>query len=78
MDTTDTHTMNLLFKQLGLADGDEDVSRFIVRHRPIPRDLEIYEASFWTSSQAQFLKESLNADAEWSEIVDELDARLRH
>ncbi|QQD19821.1 DUF2789 domain-containing protein [Spongiibacter nanhainus] len=72
------HSMNRLFQQLGLPDSDKDVESFIIRHRPIPRDLELHEASFWTKSQASFLKQALDEDADWAEIVDELDARLRH
>ncbi|MFT7406191.1 DUF2789 domain-containing protein [Zhongshania sp.] len=75
---TDLHTMNLLFDQLGLPSEDKEVERFIVRHRPLPRDLLIHEASFWKPAQASFLKESLDIDAEWAELVDELDARLRY
>lgn len=72
------HTMNSLFRQLGLPDSDEDVEGFIIRHRPIPRDLQLHEASFWKKSQADFLKQALDDDAEWAEMVDELDARLRY
>ncbi|WP_269619164.1 DUF2789 domain-containing protein [Zhongshania sp. BJYM1] len=75
---TDLHTMNLLFDQLGLPSEDKEIERFIVRHRPLPRGLQIHEASFWKPAQAKFLKESLDIDAEWAELVDELDARLRY
>ncbi|AKH69885.1 Protein of unknown function (DUF2789) [Spongiibacter sp. IMCC21906] len=72
------HTMNTLFQQLGLNDGDDEVEKFIIRHRPLPRDMELHEASFWNKSQAEFLKQALKDDAEWAELVDELDARLRY
>ncbi len=72
------HTMNTLFQQLGLNDSDDEVEKFIIRHRPLPRDMELHEASFWNKSQAEFLKQALKDDAEWAELVDELDARLRY
>ncbi|MFT5887830.1 MAG: hypothetical protein ACI9BO_000643 [Zhongshania sp.] len=75
---TELHTMNLLFQQLGLPASDEEIEKFIVRHRPLPRGLQIHEASFWKPAQTQLLKESLDLDAEWAELVDELDARLRY
>ncbi|NKI17959.1 DUF2789 domain-containing protein [Spongiibacter sp. KMU-166] len=78
MDIDSTHSMKSLFQQLGLEDSEEAIERFIVRHRPLPRDLLLHEASFWKPNQAAFLKESLDEDAEWAEIVDELDARMRH
>jgi hypothetical protein len=35
------------------------------------------QADFWSSSQAVFLKEALEEDADWVEAVNELDVRLR-
>ncbi len=72
------HSLKMLFQQLGLPDEEADIEKFIVRHRPLPRDMEIYEASFWNKSQSAFLKQALDDDAEWSELVDELDAMMRH
>ncbi|TBT33456.1 DUF2789 family protein, partial [Vibrio parahaemolyticus] len=35
------------------------------------------EASFWTHSQAAFLKQAIEEDADWAELVDQLDVMLR-
>ncbi len=72
------HSMSSLFEQLGLAAGSADIERFIDSHRPLPADLVLHQASFWSASQADFLKQALADDAEWAELVDELDAQLRH
>ncbi len=72
------HSINALFGQLGLPDSDAAVDRFIASHRPLPRELALAEASFWTPAQTAFLREAIAEDADWAEIVDQLDARLRH
>ncbi|NMU76583.1 DUF2789 family protein, partial [Vibrio parahaemolyticus] len=33
--------------------------------------------SFWTMSQANFLKQAIEEDADWAELVDQLDVMLR-
>ncbi|MBB3168964.1 DUF2789 domain-containing protein [Simiduia aestuariiviva] len=77
MDLHHTHNVKDLFQQLGLEDGDAAVERFIASHRLRPEDGELYRAIFWSPSQAKFIKESIEEDAEWAEAVDQLDARLR-
>jgi Protein of unknown function (DUF2789) len=39
-----------------------------------------HEATFWTESQAGFLRESVLADADWANVVDGLnvDLHARH
>jgi hypothetical protein len=71
-------TINNLFSQLGLPDGTRDVDAFIVRHQPLPQDMQLAEAPFWNEAQRRFLEEAFLEDADWAEAVDELDARLRH
>lgn len=70
------HSINALFQQLGLPDSDKAIDRFIAEHGPLPRTTILYKADFWTPAQAEFLQEALEDDADWAEIVDELDARL--
>ncbi len=72
------HSMSALFQQLGLPATPSDIETFIGRHRPLPKDLALHQAHFWSPSQAAFLKQDLDDDAEWAELVDELDAQLRH
>lgn len=71
------HNINMLFLQLGLPATDSDVNSFFSRHK-LDRETRLVNAEFWTESQAAFLNEALEEDADWTEIVDQLDARLRH
>lgn len=71
------HSLNNLFDQLGLASADADIDRFIDSYRPVPPTMPLAEAPFWTPSQASFIRQALELDADWSEAVDQLDTRLR-
>lgn len=71
-----THNINALFQQLGLPDGESDIEAFISEHSPLAQTTLLQHASFWSPAQASFLQEALEEDADWAEIVDELDARL--
>ncbi|AKT30078.1 DUF2789 domain-containing protein [Pseudomonas syringae pv. actinidiae] len=70
-----TTTINDLFAQLALATDDESIEAFIAAH-PLPNDVKLIDAHFWTPRQAEFLKEQLREDAEWAMVVDELNVRL--
>ncbi len=76
MDTS-RHTLEALFRQLGLPCAPTDIDRFILAHRPLPGLLALYEAPFWTAAQAEFLCDGVAADADWAEVVDQFDALLR-
>ncbi len=71
------HSMNTLFQQLGLPASDSEVDSFLSSHKLDP-GTRLVDADFWTEAQAAFLIEALEEDADWTEIVDQLDARLRH
>lgn len=71
------HNLNSLFAQLGLDSTNEGIDAFIHTMEPIPRNIPIYKADIWTNSQASFLKEALEDDADWAEVVDHLDSMLR-
>jgi hypothetical protein len=71
------HTLSNLFAQLGQPDDEAAIARFIDAHRPLPDGLQLHEASFWTPAQACFLREAIGEDADWAELVDDLNARLR-
>lgn len=75
MDTSN-HNMQSLFVQLGLPSEERDIQRFIVSHVISPSK-PLAEANFWRPSQAQFLREALQDDADWAELVDQLAAQLR-
>lgn len=76
MDTS-THTFNALFEQLGLPSSDTDVESFVAAHQPLGKSIALSEASFWSATQAEFLKQAIKDDSDWAEVVDQLDARLR-
>ena len=71
------HTLAELFKQLGLPDDSTSIEEFIATHRPIPEGTRLPEASFWNESQRRFLSEEWEEDADWAELVDTLNNRLR-
>lgn len=71
------HSMPKLFAQLGLADDEAAIARFIDSHRPLPGNIALHQASFWNASQASFLREAIVDDADWAEVVDTLSAELR-
>jgi hypothetical protein len=71
------HSLNSLFKQLGLDNSTNNITQFIEKHRPIPVETQLHKAKFWNVSQSAFLKEAKDLDADWAEIVDKLDALLR-
>lgn len=72
------HSRNQLFAQLGLPDDDDSIEAFIRRHAPLDEHTPLAEAPFWTDAQAAFLREAIAEDADWAEVVDHLDAELRH
>jgi len=71
------HTINSLFEQLGLRSTESEINIFIEKNGPIPRGIELHNAKFWSESQALMLKEMTENDADWAEIVDQLNVRLR-
>ncbi len=71
------HTLPSLFKQLGLADDPVSIDRFVAVHSPLKPDLKLADAFFWTPSQKAFLREEILEDADWAEVVDELNVLLR-
>lgn len=66
-----------LFDQLGLDSSNIAIARFI-KHHPLPPDVLLGDASFWTESQRHFIRDSWRKDSEWCDVVDKLDALLRH
>lgn len=72
-----THSLPSLFKQLGLPDEPVDIEKFIATHSPLKPELHLADAFFWTKSQAEFLRDEILDDADWAEVVDQLDVLLR-
>ena len=67
------HSLASLFDQLGLDSTDQAIETFIDEHRPLQGNIELHQADFWSASQASFLKQEKDEDADWAEIVDQLD-----
>src|SRR5450830_76997 len=71
------HSLPSLFKQLGLPDDPVSIDRFIATHSPLKPELHLADAFFWSKSQADFLRTEILDDADWAEVVDQLDVLLR-
>lgn len=71
------HSLPSLFKQLGLPDDPVSIDRFIATHSPLKPELKLADAFFWDKSQAQFLRSEILEDADWAQVVDQLDVLLR-
>ena len=65
----------MLFEQLGLDSDRASMDAFFASHS-LAQDTKLSEASFWSPSQAAFLRDEIREDAEWAPVVDELNARL--
>ena len=70
------HPFSELFAQLGLPNGNEDIRRFIATHSPLPDDMRLEEAPFWSPAQAQLLREERVDDADWIVVIDQLNVAL--
>lgn len=71
------HTLSSLFDQLGLVSEEASIEQFIERHKPVSGDIELHEASCWNVSQASFLKQMKDDDADWAGVIDQLDVMFR-
>ena len=69
--------MQALFAQLGLPNSDTAIDNFM-QNNHLPSEIPLEMAAFWTAGQAQFIREAITEDADWAEVVDHLDAQLRH
>lgn len=71
------HQFCELFAQLGLPSEVKDVAAFIQSHSPLDPATRLEDAPFWTPPQAALLRENLQEDADWAELVDQLNLALR-
>lgn len=72
-----THAFSDLFAQLGLPATEADIHKFCGEHKI--RDGELLpDAKFWTTGQAQFLREQWHQDSDWVVLIDQLNVVLRH
>ncbi|MEX1668300.1 DUF2789 family protein [Zhongshania guokunii] len=73
----EAHSLASLFKQLGLDNTEQAIQDFIKINAPLSSGVELHKAHFWSASQSSLLQQSKDDDADWAEIVDQLDAMLR-
>ena len=67
-----------LFEQLGLPSSAVQIADFISQHHPLPDQLLLADAPFWSAAQAQFLREQKQLDQPpWAILIDQLSAALR-
>ena len=71
------HNLPSLFKQLGLAADQASIDAFISQHSPLPPVCKLADAPFWDKAHAAFLREEILDDADWAEVVDQLNLLLR-
>lgn len=67
-----------LFAQLGLASSPEAIADFISTHRPLPGNILLPDAPFWSEAQAQFIREQRAQDEPpFNMLIDQLSEALR-
>ena len=71
------HRFSELFAQLGLPSDRASIASFIVQHSPLHDTVRLADAPFWTPSQAALLREQILCDADWAEVIDQLNVALR-
>ncbi len=71
------HRLPELFAQLGLPNDELGIARFLNIHARLAPHVKLADAPFWSPSQAALLREELLEDADWAEVVDQLDVALR-
>ena len=76
MDTSNHFNLASLFAQLGLPSQQTEINQFIEQHS-IASEQRIDQGEFWNLAQADFLRECIEQDSDWAELVDHLDAMLR-
>ena len=74
---TPFHQFSDLFAQLGLPSDEASIRAFIGKHSPVPEDVDLWDASFWTPAQATLLRDEIIEAADWAEAVDQLNLALR-
>ncbi|AIL59406.1 DUF2789 domain-containing protein [Pseudomonas alkylphenolica] len=72
------HKFSELFKQLGLPDDPVGIDQFITSHSPLKNEIKLVDAPFWTEAQRTFLKDSIEEDADWAVMFDQLNEALRN
>lgn len=67
------HNLTTLCQQLGVP----SLQALLSLHAPLHEQVALADAPFWSVAQTSFLREQLAADADWAEVIDQLDVLLR-
>jgi hypothetical protein len=49
----------------------------LVRHSPLHPSIRLESAPFWSEAQSALLRDEILLDADWAEVVDQLNTALR-
>ena len=71
------HRFSDLFAQLGLHSDGPAIQDFIAQHAPLDGRIRLHDAPFWNAANSRMLQEMTADDADWAELVDQLDVALR-
>lgn len=71
------HRFCELFEQLGLPADVPGIAAFVQSHSPLDARTRLEDAAFWTPAQAALLREHIQDDSDWAEVVDQLNLALR-
>ena len=71
------HRFSELFLQLGLPADVDGIKYFLDSYRLRDSSVRLENAPFWTEAQASLLKDEILQDADWAEVVDQLNVALR-
>ena len=71
------HAFTDLFEQLGLDSDESSIRQFCTVHR-LNDGEKLADAEFWSTSQRQFLKDAITADADWAVPIDQMNTSLHH
>jgi Protein of unknown function (DUF2789) len=70
------HSMTALFNQLGLPSDEASIAAFVRKHAPLPEGVALQDAAFWSPSQRALLHSGLCVDADWANVIDQLNLQL--
>ena len=54
----------------------QNQSRFIHTHRALVSNMVLSEIAFWAPAQAELLREKTLKDADWAEVINQLNTAL--
>lgn len=71
------HRFSELFRQLGLPSDMASIQSFLAQHSPLDSTIRLENAAFWSKAQSALLRDEILQDADWAEVIDQLNLALR-